>query len=141
MNWPLSKTDHSEERDDQTVFMDQEPWLEDGVSQVKPMTLTGELPKKKLSLQQKVMLLGGALTCGLILVMVLVTLLTNRQSIEIQPSPTPVASSRPVNQDPFAVRFEQIRGELKEADPAKTELTFPPVNNEIELIYGDNKKK
>lgn len=125
------------EQDDQTLFMNQEPWLEDGTSQTKTQSGSATGVKTSLSKTKKVWLIAGGAASLLLIVMAVVTLLASQQQIIVEPTPSPEASVAPAATDPFAVRFQQIKADLKAADPAKRELPFPPVNNAIELKYGE----
>src|SRR5574340_376658 len=94
-----SDSNYPDERDDQTLFMNQEPWLEDGTSQTKPKlpAATEAVPP---ATKRKNFLLLGAVASGFLIILALVlAVLTNQQQEVIEPSPTPEASSRPTELD------------------------------------------
>jgi len=138
MIWPASKNTSDHPSEDQTVFMNQEPWLEDGTSQAGPAS-TQAVPQPKSS-KKMLMLLGLGASGLLIMVAIVGVILSNGQPLVLEPSPTPISSSQPMEVDSFTKQFQQVRADLKTADPAKRELPFPPVDTKIMLQLGEKSR-
>jgi hypothetical protein len=123
--------------EDQTLFINQEPWLEDGTSQVKPVPPVGATQPR--SRRNSILIIMGLFSLLAILILALVVLI-KPQPATVTASPTPVASNQPMATDPFQQRFSQVKADLKAADPAKRELPFPPIDVKIQLKYGEKKR-
>lgn len=113
----------------QTHFAEEEPLFEESSLPVDPNAPI--VPRKKKS-PLALILIGAGLIVIVILFLIVIMLLMPVQMLptKAKPSPTPT-----VKKDVSALeqRINELDVDLKQADPSKLDLPFPPVNMELEL--------
>jgi hypothetical protein len=141
MIWPNQSSSETNDREDQTIFINQEPWLEDGKSQPLPSPITNDQPlSTSVSKYKKIFIIGGGFLVLTFLIIAALLILKGKEIVPVEIIPTPVPSISPNSSDPLSVRFQQLRTDLKAADPGKRDLPFPPVDTSLQLNYGEKKR-
>lgn len=113
---------------DQTVFANQEPLLED-LEKVQ-----SSVPEQPLEPKKPNKLLLIAIPAGVVLVgsLLALALLQPRNPASTEPSPTP-ETEIPVELSPLEARITDLEEDLDSADPTRLPFLLPPVDYEIVL--------
>lgn len=67
-----------------------------------------------------------------LILLLVVALLPRNEAVENTLEATPPPAIESTN-DPLLQRIQRLQAELKEADPTKTDILFPPVDMELQL--------
>jgi len=133
MTDPTLETENPRDKQDQTYFGFEEPLFETGQSPAPvPVVSDQDVAPASFYRRHPWLVAGGGVLVSLVIVLGLAVMLT--------PSPTPStpqASVAPTVQkktdNPFQQRLDEITEELKTADPAKPQQSFPLVNMDIRI--------
>jgi|GEM_PF-1381471 len=120
--------DSIEEQINQTLFSNQEPLLQSSKSSFVKKQSNLEEKKKEKSPQQKMILIAvGVLGIFIIIIFILVLLKPRQSSIPVPVTPlaSPVVQS---DKTQFQQRLDELNTDLLQADPAKLDLSVPPVD-------------
>jgi flagellar basal body-associated protein FliL len=115
----------------QTEFASQEPIFEDPV-----VIETGidKQPTSKKKSKKMLLVILIAFTAFIFLLLVMIIASQNGDNgISQQDKKEEEEIEEQIEQDPQQLRLKQLKVDLKNADPAKKELIFPPVDLKLEL--------
>ncbi|MDA1079675.1 MAG: hypothetical protein O2840_03245 [bacterium] len=122
---------------DQSRFAAEEPLFE-STQRVQPDVATVELTETELAAKKKKKVLGYAgLTFGAaILLLLVVSSLLPKSAAPATPDPDPVVSPS-LDKTELQQRIESIRSDLRQADPSKQPLLFPPLNYKLGITTNE----
>jgi len=116
---------------DQTTFSGEQPFYQNPELTAAQMENLAKPPDKKPWFKKKKVIVAIPLLF-IFLIVALIVLMPKKPNQEKEPEPTPPPVE---NQDPnyMVERIRRLQKELKQADPTKTDVLFPPVDMAIEL--------
>lgn len=116
---------------DQTTFSGEQPFYQDPELTSAQIEKSTKPPNKKPWSKKKKVIVAIPLLFVL-MVVVLIILMPKKPNQEKEPEPTlPPAENQ--DQSYMVERIRRLQKELKQADPTRTDVLFPPVDMAIEL--------
>lgn len=113
---------------DQTVFANQEPLLEDLEKVQSPPPEQPVEPKKP----PKLLFIAAAAVLVLVASLAIIFLLQPKNPVATLPTPSP-QTDIPVELTPLEARISSLEEDLDSADPTRLPFLLPPVDYEIVL--------
>lgn len=125
-------------RIDQTQFSEEEPLFESPESHPKNIQPSVAVTPPANSKHKKMLIIGISIIAIILLIITILALAMGRPKGEVEESITPSPSPAAITESEMQSRITKLRSDLKEADPTKQDLTFPPVDLELRLDKKSN---
>lgn len=118
---------------DQTTFVSERTFYQKPEMSAAEVARQQQPPPPKKPWSKKKFVLVAIPILLLVVIFGLIFLIPKKAPKEEKPEEIEVAPSTSVESDYMVERIKRLQSELKQADPTKAELLFPPVDMGIEL--------